>query len=163
VKANAPQGSELYLDSEFDSQEVIIEGVPEPTELTFEFAVEDLTSSSATVWAYPSDKEAPYYFDTMSLEEFEMFEPIELCDFITGLLIELGAEDGLSVEETLEILCSVGDDKWTPTAMEPNTDYVVYAFGLNYDGTYTSELQHHVFRTLEAEGPGDVNFVADQI
>ncbi len=164
VKANAPEGSELYLDSEYDTQEVTIEGEPQPSELTFEFAVEDLTSSSATVWAYPSDKEAPYYFDTMSLEEFEMFEPIELCDFITGLLIELGAEDGLSVEETLEILCSVGDDKWTPTAMEPNTDYVVYAYGLNYDGTYSSELQYEVFRTLEDEPiGGDNNFVADMI
>ena len=163
VKANAPQGSELYLDSEFDSQEVIIEGVPEPTELTFEFGVEDLTSTSATVWAYPSDKTMSYYFDTMSLEEFEMFEPTELCDLIVELWAEMGAEEGLSLEETLEIMCSVGDDKWTPTAMEPNTDYVVYAFGLNYDGTYTSELQHHVFRTLWAEGPGDVNFVADQI
>lgn len=163
VKANAPQGSELYLDSEFDSQEVIIEGVPEPTELTFEFGVEDLTSTSATVWAYPSDKTMSYYFDTMSLEEFEMYEPTELCDLIVELWAEMGAEEGLSLEETLEIMCSVGDDKWTPTAMEPNTDYVVYAFGLNYDGTYTSELQHQVFRTLEAEGPGDVNFVADQI
>lgn len=163
VKANAPQGSELYLDSEFDSQEVIIEGVPEPTELTFEFGVEDLTSTSATVWAYPSDKTMSYYFDTMSLEEFEMYEPTELCDLIVELWAEMGAEEGLSLEETLEIMCSVGDDKWTPSAMIPNTDYVVYAFGLNYDGTYTSELQWEVFRTLEAEGPGDVNFVADQI
>ena len=154
VKANAPEGSAEYLDSEYASIDVTIEEpeTPPTQDLTFEFEVTDITSSTAVLNVYPSDKEAPYYFDNISLEEFETFEGMELCDWLVEMYAEMGAEEGLSLEETLEIICSVGDDSWAPGQMDPDTEYVVFAFGLNYDGTYTTDLQYEVYRTLPAGG-----------
>ncbi len=152
VKANGNQTE--YTDSEWASTTFNVEeqgGVG--TGLTFEFEVADLTATSATVYAYPSDETLPYYFDVATLEEVEMMGGEEAyMEFIVELLIELGVEEGLSVEETLEILLSVGVDSWTPSAMVPSSDYIVYAFGVDYDGTINTEFFYEEFTTLASEG-----------
>lgn len=128
--------------------------VPTPTELTFEFEVSDLTATSATVTAIPSDQEASYYMDCATLEEVESMGGEEaFMEFIVDALIELGAEEGYSVEETLEILLSVGTDSWTPSGMTPGSSYIVFAFGVEYDGTITTEFFYEEFTTLSNSEP----------
>lgn len=154
LKVKATSGTEEWSDSDYAEISIDLTA----PQLTFTFEVKDLTATSATVVCTPSDDNAPYWFDTMSKADFDSYssDTEQLMKEVLDQLIALGEEEGLSVEETLEILLSIGQDTWTPTAMTPATDYVVYAFGMSYDGTFTSDIQTQGFTTLE-NGGGDVN------
>lgn len=155
LKVKATSNSEEWTDSDYS--EISVTLTETETELTFSFEIADLTATSANVICTPSDDNAPYWFDVMSKSEFDAAaaDAEQFMNEILNELIELGEAEGLSVEETLEILLSLGEDSWAPT-LTPSTEYVAYAFGVNYDGTITSTLQTQSFTSLE-DGGGEVN------
>lgn len=146
-KVKAISGSEEWIDSDYSETSITL--TQTSPQLTFSFEVNDLTATSATVVCIPSDNNSPYYFDVMSKADMDSYTNSEqLMNDIMEQLIALGEVEGLTVEETLEILLSVGEDSWTPTGMSPATDYVAYAFAANYDGTIIYSLHTQVFTTL---------------
>lgn len=162
VKANAAQGSKDYLDSDYAEATATIEAAA-PAELTFEFEVSEITTSTALLTVYPSDENAAYYFDNMSKAEFEAYDdPNEIREMIVEVYAEMGAEEGLTLEETLELMSSIGEDSWMPSGMEANTEYVVFAFGWNFDGTFTTDIQYETYRTLSNTG-SDGEFLASMV
>ena len=129
---------------------------PDPETLTITLEISDITETSALVTAIPSNDEAPYYFDVTTPEVLAQFSDEEFMQAYIEELVALGEPEGLTPEETLEILCSVGEDAWQPTGMTPGATYVAFAFGLNYDGTITTELITEEFTTLTNES-GEMN------
>ncbi len=151
VKANAPKNSKEFRDSDIASATATITA-PEKQPLTFEFVISELTEVSAKLTVIPSDAQATYYFDNLSKAEFDQFnEPNDIRDYFIELFEELAAQDGLTLEETIEHNVSIGEDSWPPTGMTPGADYVVFAFGLNPDGTFTSDVQYKEYQTLANE------------
>lgn len=149
VKAVPVPGTGME-ESSFSRIEVVVED-SRPS-LSFSFEVRDLTATSATVLCTPSDLEATYWFDVYLKSDYDNFSSDE--EFIESIereLADLGEIEGLTYQEVLEIMLSTGIDEWTPSAMEPDTDYMAYAFGIGTDGTKTSRLFYEVFRTLAAE------------
>lgn len=125
---------------------------PDPETLTITLEISDITETSALVTAIPSNDEAPYYFDVTTPEVLAQFSDEDFMQAYIEELVALGEPEGLTPEETLEILCSVGEDAWQPTGMTPGATYVAFAFGLNYDGTITTELITEEFTTLTNGG-----------
>lgn len=154
LKVKATSNTEEWTDSDYSEISVTL---TETERLTFSFEIADLTATSATVICTPSDENAPYWFDVMSKADFDAAaaDDEQFMNEILNELIALGEEEGLSTEETLEILLSLGEDSWKPT-LTPSTEYVAYAFGINYDGSFTSTLQTQNFTSLD-NGGGDVN------
>ncbi len=148
VKANAPKSTKEFRDSDFaETTATIVQ--PETPELTFTFNITEVTETSALLTVTPSDPNATYYFDNMSIEEFETFsDPNDIRDFCVDFYVELGAEEGLTPEESMEIMVSTGVDSWRPTAMVPGGEYLVFAFGVNIDGTYTTDIMYQTYQTL---------------
>lgn len=129
---------------------------PDPETLTITLEISDITETSALVTAIPSNDEAPYYFDVTTPDVLAQFSDEDFMQAYIEELVALGEPEGLTPEETLEILCSVGEDAWQPTGMTPGATYVAFAFGLNYDGTITTELITEEFTTLTNES-GEMN------
>ena len=125
---------------------------PDPETLTITLEISDITETSALVTAIPSNDEAPYYFDVTTPDVLAQFSDEDFMQAYIDELVALGEPEGLTPEETLEILCSVGEDAWQPTGMTPGATYVAFAFGLNYDGTITTELITEEFTTLNNGG-----------
>lgn len=129
---------------------------PDPETLTITLEISDITETSALVTAIPSNDEASYYFDVITPDVLAQFSDEDFMQAYIDELVALGEPEGLTPEETLELLCSVGEDTWQPTGMTPGATYVAFAFGLNYDGTITTELITEEFTTLANES-GEMN------
>lgn len=113
---------------------------PEPTELTFEFKVENITMTAADIAVIPSDDEAPYYFDVIAAAAYEgMSEDEILADVLDAIIPAYLTQgpDGYPAEMFEGML-----------ALKPGTEYYVYAIGYDAEKEEpTSELQMYKFST----------------
>ena len=127
---------------------------PEPTELTFEFKVENITMTAADIAVIPSDDEAPYYFDVIAAAAYEgMSEDEILADVLDAIIPAYLTQgpDGYPAEMFEGML-----------ALKPGTEYYVYAIGYDAEKEEpTSELQMYKFSTTAPTGEApDLTFSA---
>ncbi len=85
----------------------------------------------------PADAEAPYYFDVIEKATFDQLGDTAFANAIIGSLKQMTDAYGLPLTAAL----SVGTDSYLFEGLSPETEYYVYAFGVNPDDeTLTTEV-----------------------
>ncbi|WP_300798131.1 fibronectin type III domain-containing protein [uncultured Alistipes sp.] len=158
VKVKAVSGSAEWSDSDYATISATLEDEPSSdVGLTFTIEVSDITATTATLKCTPSDNSKTYYFDCMEKEQFDQLHTSDEA-FATALLEGMeymGAAYGMTLEEVLGLLLSTGPDSWTAESLAASTEHVVYALGINMDGTVTSAVATKNFTTEERAGGSD--------
>ncbi len=146
VQAVAEEDSD-YLNSEWGQASVTL--VAQEVSNSFDLVISDLTAISATVTCTPTNLEALYFFNTCLKADYDIYatdeEFVQACiDGWKGECIDLG----ITLEEGLASISSVGVDVWRPSGFHPETEYIAYAFGITPQGEVTTPLTVVPFTTL---------------
>lgn len=112
-----------------------------------------------------SDPDVPFYFD---LEEGAAFRNGDPDEIVSGLIRDLFAEYssyGFSAEYVIVSLGSFGSDSYVFGNLKPDTEYVIYAAALDYDGMVVSKAACRYFTTDEAGNASGltVDYIIDDI
>lgn len=121
----------------------------QPVSCTFEIAPTQVGSTSARVFVTPSDRACTYFRDCVTREEYDAFGG---DDKVIPANIDL-------IERAVEIFQMAGQDKTfldflntdvtysDLSGLQADTEYVVFAFGVDPSGTATTPLAKDSFRT----------------
>ncbi|MEG1622534.1 MAG: hypothetical protein RR330_04105 [Alistipes sp.] len=121
----------------------------DPSSLTFEIAVTNITDKAADINITPSDNNNTYFFDCQSAKAIDGLTDAEIIQ----ALYDVYSKDG-----KFETLLSMGPDGLSAETIaqyapfKPDTEYCVLVFGWA-DGAATTTLTKKLFKTLPA-GPG---------
>lgn len=117
-----------------------------PPAVTFAIEVLDKTPINATVSITPSDNTTTYYFDVVSKATFEKYATAKA--YAKKVVSELKAYCE-EMNYTLADVLSTGVKEYRFLGLLPNTEYYTFAFGVDADGTITTEVVTLPFTTLE--------------
>ena len=113
----------------------------------FDISVSAITAESATVSVTPSNDIETYYFDILEKSVFDTYSnKIEIAELIVSDLQNMCNENDVSLVDIL----SKGADSYDYAELTPATEYVAYAFGVNANGTITTEVFTKTFKTSTA-------------
>lgn len=124
--------------------------VPDEPQADFMLEVSDVTSTSCHFSVKPSDKEMSYVVMLVEKSEFDAFEneyayqDNDLEWFNTKAL-----EEGKSLKEWLEGFLHKGDFEADEAGLMPENEYYLYAYGLSYEGYFTTGVTKVEFSTPE--------------
>lgn len=121
----------------------------ESTEDPFVIGVSGITETEAVVSWFPADEGMTYVNGITyrsSMDEYDGDYEQYIADEITYLKTQASSA-GLSFGDYLRQVLAKGDlgVKWD--RLDPDTEYCVYAYGLDYDGTVTSRFVMERFKT----------------
>lgn len=110
---------------------------PEKQTLTFEIDVKEVTSSSVTFDINVSDENATYYRSVMEKSEFDAFEnDMAIIQADIDYFLEESWYGPGTIEENLY---TGSESDCYEYLYNADTDYYIYAYGLNADGTVTTD------------------------
>ena len=117
--------------------------------LSLAISVSDVADMNATITITPNDKEATYFYDYVKKSDYDAWggdektiaQNVEYMDQAIAYL----AMAGYNI--TYSYWLDNGDMSGKVENLVPETDYVVFAFGMNEDGTITSGLSRADFKT----------------
>ena len=92
--------------------------------ITFEMYANVLDSYSIFVEIYPSDNQAYYFFNLITVEEYEYYKE-DLAQYIRDVC----AEVGISIDTYMKHFASIGPEYDTFDHLTPNTEYILFAVG----------------------------------
>lgn len=118
---------------------------------TFAISVSGITSDSATVSITPSNNDT-YYFDVVETEFVEQYSSLKemAADYI-AYLKEYFESYGYTLADAL----SSGSDSYTYEGdLDPSTSYYAFVFGVNGDGTITTDVTVKSFSTAASSSTG---------
>ena len=118
----------------------------------FVIEVKSVTDTSVEFTITPEDEEMTYIAMMTTQEYFDEFEDDEayINDDLSWL-DNAAYEAGVDLSEYLEGVLKKGAISDTQDMLDPETEYVVYAFGLSNNGIVTSSLYKQTFKTLSTE------------
>lgn len=122
--------------------------VPYEPAADFLLEVSDVTSTSCHFSVKPSDKDMSYVVMLVEKSEFDAFEDEyayqdnDLEWFNTKAL-----EEGKSLKEWLEGFLHIGDFEADEAGLMPEAEYYLYAYGLDYEGYFTTGVTKVGFST----------------
>ena len=124
-------------------------------DLSFEFEVSDITTSSAVVTVIPSSEEGTYYFDLLDAETAALDDEEIKAYFIESIqeTIEFYAYFGYDL--TFADFLSEGEDSYEFEDLEASTEYVVVAFELDEEAVAEGPVARAPFLTAEFVPTGD--------
>lgn len=124
--------------------------VPDEPQADFMLEVSGVTSTSCHFSVKPSDKEMSYVVMLVEKSEFDAFEneyayqDNDLEWFNTKAL-----EEGKSLKEWLKGFLHKGDFEADEAGLMPENEYYLYAYGLSYEGYFTTGVTKVEFSTPE--------------
>lgn len=118
----------------------------------FVVEVKNVTDTSVEFTINPADEEMTYIAMMTTKEYFDTFEDDEayIMDDLTWLE-DAAYNAGVGLNEYLEGVLKKGVISDTQDMLDPETEYVVYAFGLSNNGIVTTSLYKQTFTTLSTE------------
>lgn len=134
----------------------------EPVTCTFEFAATQVTSTSARLYATPDNKECTYFWDCVSREDWDAFGGDEGAVAANIDLIRRAVEiyQMAGYDKTFADFLTSGMSYSDLDELKADTEYVVFAFGLDPSGTATTALEKQTFRT-EPVAPSSLSFTTE--
>ena len=112
----------------------------------------NVTDTSVAFTITPEDEEMTYIAMMTTKEYFDEFEDDEAYINDDLLWLENAAyEAGVDLSEYLKGVLKKGAISDTQDMLDPETEYVVYAFGLSNNGIVTTSLYKQTFTTLSTE------------
>ncbi len=129
-----------------------------PTQSQFYVEQTALTQGSFSARITPADNEEPYYFGVVTKKEFnEKYggDTEVLQEAYIGWFDEMAAANGLSLNEFLSNALLSGMQDYRFRALDPETEYLFFVFGVSYEGKATTEAETLEFKTPKAVLKGD--------
>ena len=118
---------------------------------SFAFALSDITSSGATIEVLPVDKNAYYTWDVMPRTEFDKqyADDAALVEEHLAYLSRKLEEYRNTVDAgaTLVDILQRNDDRQRINVLDPDTEYILFAFGVDERGEATTDPARHTFST----------------
>ena len=96
----------------------------------------------------PSDNDAVYYYDVLSKQILDQHHSGDLAVYMKNMMAEAVKNYG-SVEEALKKLGSQGESNYAFEGLDPNTDYLAFAAGLDAAGEVNTKIESKTFKTKE--------------
>lgn len=109
----------------------------DPTQLQFSISVDDITQTGATVNITGTPENALYYWNVgpASMTDDDIRADVE---YMAQSYISIGYVEDLA--DFMQNFGSRGKDSYRYTDLEQRTDYIVYTFGVNKDGSYATDI-----------------------
>ncbi len=124
--------------------------VPDEPQADFMLEVSDVTSTSCHFSVKPSDKEMSYVVMLVEKSEFDAFEnEYAYQDNDLEWFNSKALEEGKSLKEWLEGFLHKGDFEADEAGLMPENEYYLYAYGLSYEGYFTTGVTKVEFSTPE--------------
>lgn len=89
----------------------------------------------------PSDNDAVYYYDVLSKQILDQHHSGDLAVYMKNMMAEAVKNYG-SVEEALKKLGSQGESNYAFEGLDPNTDYLAFAAGLDAAGEVNTAIEN---------------------
>lgn len=128
---------------------------PEPTPPTpdgpeFQLTINQVTKSTANFTVEPLDKETPYLVMVIDKQTFDSFPSLDAyIEDDMRYLEEMAEISELSLKEFLTDYLATGDTTDDCEGLQPNTEYVLYAYHMTYEGEVISDLAQKSFKTSD--------------
>ena len=140
-KVNAAGDENTTIESEYSTYTITLVKDPD-----FTFIIEDVRATTATLGAIPAESVDTYYYDIAESYYVEELGGEEaFLEYIVALLEDFTEQYNMP----LETLLSSGETSFGYSELTPNTEYVVYAFGITTKGKVTTELYYEAFTTAD--------------
>ena len=118
----------------------------------FVIEVKNITDTSVEFTITPEDEEMTYIAMMTTKEYFDKFEDDDAYIMDDLMWLDDAAYDaGVELSEYLEGVLKKGAISDTQDMLDPETEYIVYAFGLSNNGIVTTSLYKQTFTTLSTE------------
>lgn len=165
---------DLYMDTDYvivifglDTQcnpltRVVVEEfrTKAPEMFDVEFAIDyEITGNRVKMSVTPSRDDVFYYYDIMPKSKLESSGMTleEMLQKMIATYLDNGTSTGLTIAETISEICSRGRHEYEYKAIDPETDFIGYAFAVSESGLISSPIVSKEFRT------GEVNPSENQI
>ena len=126
--------------------------VPQNPVADFVLKVSDITSTSCHFSVDPKDESMSYVAMIVEKSEFDAFKDEYKYQDDDLLWFErLATEEGKSLREWLEGFLHVGSMEADEEGLMPGVTYYLYAYGLDYEGYFTTGVTKMEFATPEIE------------
>ena len=129
--------------------------IPDDTQASkadFVLTVSDVTSTSCHFSVQPKDENMSYVAMIVEKSEFDAFEDeFKYQDDDLIWFDRLAMEEGKTLREWLEGFLHVGPFEADEEGLMPGLTYYVYAYGIDYDGYFTTGITKCEFTTPEIE------------
>ena len=127
------------------------------TTIEYAISVTNITSTGATVSVTPSDNNSPYYFDVIEKEILDAYasETQFIEDYVADIKAYIEEYNANGYNLSFANFVSLGKDSYTygtESALDPDTEYYAFAFGITENGEITSGLNKVEFKTLSSGG-----------
>lgn len=131
---------------------------PDDPAVDFVLKVSDVTSTSCHFSVLPADEAMPYVVMLVEKSEFDAFEnEYKYQDNDLEWFQRKAMEEGKELKEWLEDFLHKGPFESDEEGLMPGSSYYLYAYGLDYDGYFTTDVTKVEFSTPEI-AMSDVTF-----
>jgi hypothetical protein len=123
------------------------------TEKNFNVETTALTQGSISVRITPVDNEEPYYFGVVTKKDFASLYKSDaetLQEAYIKWFEEMAGKKNLNVEEFLSQALLTGMQNYQFRALDPQTDYLFFVFGVSYENEPTTTPETFEFKTRRA-------------
>lgn len=123
------------------------------TEKNFNVETTALTQGSISVRITPVDNEEPYYFGVVTKKDFASLYKSDaetLQEAYIKWFEEMAGKKNLNVEEFLSQALLTGMQNYQFRALDPQTDYLFFVFGVSYKNEPTTTPETFEFKTRRA-------------
>lgn len=127
---------------------------PDQPELQYDFklSVTDVTSTSCRFSVVPTYEQMSYVAMIVEKSEFDSFEDeYKYQDDDLAWFRQRAMEDGKSLAEWLEDFLHVGAIEDEELGLMPGVKYYLYAYGLDFEGYFTTGVTKYEFETPEIQ------------
>ncbi|MEG1644751.1 MAG: hypothetical protein RR279_02790 [Alistipes sp.] len=134
--------------------------IPPPAEAAFDIKLNNITHTSVVISVTPKDQTSPYYSHILAKAAFEKNWHSSVSELMADYIAYLCEEHSLTKEEVITELLTTGNDEWSYDKMTANTEYVVFAVGMDKTGAFTTEPTMKEFKSaaLDPVVPVDCTF-----
>lgn len=132
---------------------------PEQSDFTIEQKA--LTQGSFDVRITPKDNESTYYFNVITKKDYESryeSDNVKLVATYKAWFEQLADQQGIELKELLENALLSGMQNYQFRTLVPETDYVFFVYGLDYEGNKTTDVATVEFKTPKAVLNSDATF-----
>lgn len=120
----------------------------DPQKCTFELEVASLSNTSAVLNISPSESDVRYYYDV--IPESDYSGDVTLTNRIQSEMLSMSSELNVSLKEVVNALSYYGTKRFEETELQPQTDYVAFAYAIQDDATAAGLLYKVRFTTTES-------------
>ena len=133
----------------YDGAEAVKVSVVQEGYLPFLIQVADITMSDARMTVYP-EEEGMYI---AAVDFAEGFDAQKIAAENKAIFAEHAAAEQKTLAEFIAGYAYKGEQTFHPSRLSPNTDYVVYVYGIDSEGEATTDVIVEPFKSLPVE-PG---------